>query len=87
MKLRPLFATRATFAALIDASTRHVDRLVARGLPVIGKGKALRIDVELAVQWLRDREAHEHAHCDATDADEAAGRAAARRARSRLDHA
>jgi phage terminase Nu1 subunit (DNA packaging protein) len=79
---RPIFASRGTFAALIDCSTKHVDRLVARGMPVIGRGRSLRVDVERAIAWLRDVEAHEPASND-VDADEAAGRAAAARAASR----
>lgn len=76
-----LFATvlakRESFALMIDASTKHVDRLVAQGLPTVGKGKALRIDVERAVAWLREQNAQQAAAV--VDDDEQAGRTAARR--------
>jgi phage terminase Nu1 subunit (DNA packaging protein) len=32
---------------------RTVDKLIARGLPVVGRGRLLRVDVAAADEWLR----------------------------------
>jgi hypothetical protein len=50
-----LFASVAKFAAMSGYSESHVAALVVFGLPTVGFGKARRIDVELAVAWLRAR--------------------------------
>lgn len=52
----PLFASIATFAALCDVHEKTIDRWLARGMPSIGSGRHRRVDVQLAVQWLRANE-------------------------------
>lgn len=74
--MTPRLAKRATFAAVIDCSTRTVDRLVRRGLPSIGSGRARRIDVEAALTWLRT---HPDALNEPSSTDEAVALRAARR--------
>ncbi len=74
--IEPKLAKRETFAAIIDASTRTVDRLVARGLPSLGSGRSRRIDVESALAWLRS---HPDTLTEPRDDDEAIALRAARR--------
>ncbi len=78
--LEHAFMKRATFAKRIDVSERTVDGLIARGLPCIGKGRLLRVDVARADVWLRD-----HLGDDApeTQADEDPDAALARKNASR----
>lgn len=49
-----VLASRETFAAMIDMSPKQVDRMIKRGLPSVGTGRARRIDVEQAVAWIRN---------------------------------
>jgi hypothetical protein len=50
-----IYATVAKFASLLGYSKRYVETLIARGLPVVGSGRARRIDVERARLWLAER--------------------------------
>jgi hypothetical protein len=50
----PTFATRGAYAERVSVSRRTLDALIARGLPIIGRGRLLRVDVPAADAWLRD---------------------------------
>lgn len=51
--MRLAFLTRTNFAKRVDLSPRTIDTLIGRGLPCIGKGRLLRVDVTAADAWLR----------------------------------
>lgn len=44
----------ADFALHVGVSRRHVYDLATQGLPVVGTGRARRVDVERAIAWMRD---------------------------------
>lgn len=69
----PILAKPGTFATLTDACTKTVHRWVASGMPHVGSGRSLRIDVDAAIAWLREQST------DAPDDDETAGWRAAMR--------
>jgi hypothetical protein len=76
----PLYLAVGAFAARVGYSKRHVEHLVREGLPLIGAGRARRVPVAAAEQWLaqrgdRDARAAERARLDAA---RAAGARAAR---------
>lgn len=50
----PAFLARRAFAERVDMAARTVDKLLARGLPHVGTGRLLRVDVRAADAWLRD---------------------------------
>lgn len=47
-----LLVTKAEYAGRLSYSVRKLDQLIAAGLPTSGKGRALRIPVEAADQWV-----------------------------------
>lgn len=49
------FMKLAAYARHIDASLRYVKGLRPKGLPVVGSGRGLRVDVAAADDWLRRR--------------------------------
>ncbi len=50
----PFAMKKARYAKRCDYSVRYLDQLIEAGLPTIGKGKALRIPVKEADEWLLD---------------------------------
>jgi hypothetical protein len=51
------FVRVAEYAKRLNLSERHGWSLVSLGLPTIGTGKARRVDVRAADQWLREQPA------------------------------
>lgn len=51
------FETIPAFATRVSASKRHIWNLVRSGLPTIGTGRARRVDVRRALEFLRGRDA------------------------------
>jgi len=49
----PVFLTRRAFGERVSLSPRTVDSLIAAGMPCIGRGRLLRVDVVQADAWLR----------------------------------
>lgn len=85
----PAMMTIAKFAEHIGCSGRHVFKMIGRGLPTCGDGRARRVIVADALRWMREqqsRNARPHAREDvANDAElpEVAQFAAARARRRR----
>ena len=52
-----LYGTVAQAAQLFGYSRRHVEGLVTQGLPMIGRGRARRVDIAAAKLWLAARKA------------------------------
>lgn len=50
-----LLATKADYASRLSYSIRKLDELVAAGLPTVGVGRALRIPVAAADDWVLAR--------------------------------
>jgi hypothetical protein len=48
-----LFGTVADFASQYGWSLRYVENLVRQGLPTVGRGRARRVDLATAAEWLR----------------------------------
>ncbi len=69
--LAVVFMTRVAYAERVSVSARTLDTLIGRGLPCIGRGRLLRVDVAAADRWLR-----EHLAEDAPEAEDEVSRAA-----------
>ena len=52
-----MFATVANYAHRVGFSRRSIENMIRDGLPTIGVGSGLRIDVERADAWVRLRRA------------------------------
>ena len=74
----PIFMKVPAYAERIGVSERHAWKLAKEGLPTIGEGRARRVDVVRADEWLRARSA-----ATSDDSIERRARADARRSAAR----